>query len=171
MRIVKASNGNYFFIIDNEDYERVIAHNWTYRKNDGYFVGNPNGCHESPVLLHRFILGYDGSLDIDHIDRWPWNNQKANLRIATRTVNNLNRVSGLVKERQLASGRKVYDARIQVFGKSIHLGTFSTYKRAKILAERARRDVIAGETSVTAIKRPQRWSKTNRQQINLENAA
>lgn len=170
MKIVKASNGPHFFIVDDEDFERVSAHNWT-KTPDGYFIGHPYGAYAKSVLLHRFILNYDGPLDIDHVNRWTWDNQKLNLRITTRTINNLNRISCLVKERKLVSGKSVFDARIQVYGKSIHLGTFTTYLRAKTLSERARRDVIAGESNVISIKREHRFAKVTRKAIKLEAAS
>ena len=43
------------------------------------------------VRMHRVILGYTGQLDIDHIDQNPLNNQRINLRVATRSQNQLNR--------------------------------------------------------------------------------
>ena len=40
--------------------------------------------------LHRYILGYDGELDVDHINRNTLDNRKSNLRIVPRVVNNAN---------------------------------------------------------------------------------
>jgi hypothetical protein len=64
----------------------------------------PNGCgthiyavrnikHEGmlvTVRMHRVVVGYYGGLDVDHINRDPLDNRRANLRVVTRSQNVLN---------------------------------------------------------------------------------
>lgn len=75
-----------FALIDTEDAERVGKHRWyadphgktfTVRRSDG-------------VRLHRFLLDNPDS-EIDHINRDCLDNRKANLRLATRVQNGINR--------------------------------------------------------------------------------
>ena len=95
-------------------------------------------------------------------------NRKENLRIVSRTINNLNRenVPYNIKQRTLASDKVVFDTRLQVNYVTHHLGTFSTEKRALILVERAIQNVINGVGYIEAIKRRGRWYPLERIKIN-----
>lgn len=42
------------------------------------------------IRMHRVVVGYYGGLDVDHINRDPLDNRRANLRIVTRSQNILN---------------------------------------------------------------------------------
>lgn len=78
------------------------------------------------IFLHRYIIGYAGSLDVDHINRDPLDNRKANLRIIEHYRNNANNASVGVK--QVPSGR--FQAAICYKGKTLYLGTFDTAEEA-----------------------------------------
>lgn len=79
-----------FALIDVEDAERVLAHNWS-KHSQGYayrMVGRQ--C----ILLHRFVLGLPVARTplVDHINRDRRDCRKANLRVATDTQNHGNTV-------------------------------------------------------------------------------
>jgi len=55
--------------VDDEDYERVSKHKW-HCKDDGYAVNSGltvNGRREF-IRMHRFIMGAQIGVEIDHVD-------------------------------------------------------------------------------------------------------
>lgn len=69
-------------IIDAEDVDRVKRHKWSFQ---GKYVRT--SIKNKNIYLHRFIMNYNGDLDIDHINRNRLDNRKVNLRICTRSLN------------------------------------------------------------------------------------
>jgi hypothetical protein len=67
-------------IIDADDIERVAEHKW--HLSHGYVQSSPG-----PGSLHRFVMNAKRDQIIDHINRNPLDNRKANLRVATRSIN------------------------------------------------------------------------------------
>lgn len=88
--IITDGNDNYICeaIIDSEDVEKVRDYRWT---TNGKYIR----CflNTKPIYLHRFLLGYEGELDVDHINRNRLDNRKANLRVCSRSINVANRES------------------------------------------------------------------------------
>lgn len=78
-----------FALVDDEDFEAVSALAW-HLTESGYAVwrGREHG-RKKTLRMHRLILG-DVKGDVDHIDGNKLNNQRSNLRPATRTQNNGN---------------------------------------------------------------------------------
>lgn len=83
------------------------------------------------VHLHREVLARMGHADApegDHKDRDKLNCRRSNLRPATRTVNNQNRVianaTGFRGVTALPSGR--FRASLIIAGRRVHLGVFET---------------------------------------------
>lgn len=71
-----------FAKVDNEDFEKVKDINWCYSK--GYAVNSEKG------RLHRFILNAPKNGIVDHVDRDPLNNCRANLRLTSPSLNLVN---------------------------------------------------------------------------------
>jgi hypothetical protein len=79
-------------LVDDEDFDRVKAMRWR-RMKSGYIVCgvySPATKNTASILMHRFIMAATDSEEIDHEDNARANNQKYNLRRATRTQNNGN---------------------------------------------------------------------------------
>jgi hypothetical protein len=72
------------FIFDADDYEKVKKFQWSVggTKNHRYASNSVIGTY-----LHRYILGYFGSLSIDHINGDTYDNRKGNLRIVEHKNN------------------------------------------------------------------------------------
>ncbi len=96
-----------------------------------YAVADISGRQE---YMHRMVLGALPGQRIDHADRDGLNNQRSNLRFATRSQNAANRPG--YSNRLLPKGVYPsnppgrYVAHIMVDQKMSHLGTFSTPQEA-----------------------------------------
>ena len=84
-------------IFDVEDISKINKHKWHLhlRKKDNRYdvCSNSFGAHKirKYISFPRFLLNYNGSLCIDHINRNPLDNRKSNLRIVTVFQNNQNK--------------------------------------------------------------------------------
>lgn len=74
-------------LVDDEDFERIMTKNWCI--SAGYAMNASLG------LMHRFIMSAQKGIHVDHIDGDHLNNQKSNLRFATRSQNAWNNHSRL----------------------------------------------------------------------------
>lgn len=86
-----------FAIVDDDAFVFLSQWRWKAKPNGNgtqvYAVRvecSVDGMHRD-IRMHRVVAGYDGPLDIDHINRNPLDNRRANLRIVTRSANQLNR--------------------------------------------------------------------------------
>lgn len=127
-------------VIDDEDRVRVLARTWT-MQSGGYVLNQEkHGKGPHPVVihtyLHRFVLNYNGTLIVDHINHNPLDNRKANLRLVTQKENQLNRKMALQTNNNsgvtgvLFQRNQGWTAYIQRNGKKKHLGTFENYDAA-----------------------------------------
>lgn len=75
-------------LIDEEDYEKVIALNWFITSHGYAKMTRRKDKH----YLHHFIIGKgENGLVVDHINQNKLDNRKENLRHVTRKVNNENK--------------------------------------------------------------------------------
>ena len=118
-----------FAIVDPDDIVDISQYKW-HITTKGYAARRRRVSEGGGIeLLHRRILGIEGSAQGDHINRDKLDNRRANLRTATGSQNQANR--GLDKSnttgyRGVTNPRRVpgYVAQINVGGKSIFLGYF-----------------------------------------------
>lgn len=123
-------------IIDKEDVEKISGYRWTF---NGKYVRMYKGT--SPVYLHRFLLDYEGDLDIDHINGDRLDNRKENLRIVSRAENLWNKpVAGYHKitDRPL---KKPYYIRIERNGKVAFQKYVATEEEARELSMQKQREL------------------------------
>lgn len=121
-------------LVDDDDYELVSSFKWSlmttphnsyaYRKED-----------QRTIYLHRYIMNVTEAEEVDHIDKNGLNDQRHNMRVATRTENARYRV---VPQTENGSGYRGvrlhgsrWQAKIQIApGVRISLGTFETPEEA-----------------------------------------
>lgn len=132
MKRIELSQGH-FAIVDDEDYEHLIQHNWYSRKtkNTIYAVANMN---KTTVQMHRFIMKPERNFMVDHKNRNGLDNRRENLRICTRSKNLMNskkpggkltsKYKGVCYQKQSPGHLKCWKAEIRLNGKSIFLGYF-----------------------------------------------
>jgi len=94
--IINSSKGIISFIIDGNDYEKIVGRSW-HVSSAGYIVSYcPTGDGIKQLLLHRFVMnlldfpGRGATESIDHINRNPLDNRKENLRIVSQSEQNIN---------------------------------------------------------------------------------
>ncbi|CAM3445664.1 HNH endonuclease [Klebsiella variicola] len=135
-----------FAIVDDEDVELISRFSW--QLNDsGYAVANVGvgRKHVTIERMHRMILRAPDGMDVDHINGNRRDNRKCNLRLATRTQNHWNqrkrsRCSSEFKGVCWHNQNKRWRARINVYGKEIALGCFSSeIEAAKAYNEAAKK--------------------------------
>lgn len=133
MRKVIPSNKPWLkILIDDEDYDEVNKYSWTLHRDSNHAYANINGYI---CLLGRFILNYDGPLDVDHKDVNVLNYQKDNLRLATRSQNNANQnkksnTSSKYKGVTWVKNRSKWQSSLKINGRSLYLGSYSSEKAA-----------------------------------------
>jgi len=94
-RRIPLTQGKYA-IVDPDDFERLNKHKWyaVQCKNTCYAGRNSRpGASQKRlyIKMHRVVLKPPEGFIVDHINRNGLDNRKANLRLATRAQNSLNR--------------------------------------------------------------------------------
>ena len=124
MKILYTHDAKKEIMVDDEDYIRLLKYSWRESSNGIIETG-----HTHEVIAN--IVMQDYSHMYDHRDRNPLNNQKENLRIATRSQNGANRVkfkgkSSKYKGVSFHKGECRWYAYIRINYKLIHLGKFES---------------------------------------------
>jgi hypothetical protein len=130
-------------LIDDEDAPRILAHKWTLhhdrsrRRDVGYavrYVRKADGIGRTSIQMHREILNAPAGLEVDHINGEGLDNQKVNLRLATRAQNlsNTYRQKGRTGYRGIYWHRRnrMYHALIRHEGKKHSLGYYYDVEQA-----------------------------------------
>lgn len=128
---VKLNDENYM-LCDIEDWERLNGHYW-FMNDAGYAVCET--MKTGTLRFHKLVTGTTAEVIIDHINRNKLDNRKCNLRIATASVNAINR--GLQSNNTTGykgvyfdKRRRVWKAWVKVSGKLITLGSYPKKEEA-----------------------------------------
>jgi hypothetical protein len=133
MREVNLTKG-YVALVDDEDYELVSQYKWYPEKgtNTYYAKGNiGNKFRDGSIRMHNLILGKL----VDHINGDGLDNRRENLRLCTNSQNQMNKVAwgkSNFKGVDFHIGSKLWRSRIQLNGKSIFIGRFSSEEAAAL---------------------------------------
>ena len=125
--------------IDLDDVDKCLAYKWAVSDRvpgkKQYARGRIYGRN---VRMHRFILGYEGDLVVDHINHDTFDNRKSNLRIVSPQVNDANRQSQ--KAYRTKNGK--WRSYMKRNGEYINVGTFDTYEEAEMAWDAIANDYI-----------------------------
>jgi hypothetical protein len=149
---MKINIRGYEVLIDDEDYEKIIQHNWfpcTPGKLTYFFFYERENGKRHYYKLHRFLLNAPEGSVVDHIDGNTLDNRKANLRITDWKGNARNH--GLSSTNTSGYRGVKYDkeknrwrATIQIKENHIHLGYYPSKEIASYIYEEATK-IIFGE--------------------------
>lgn len=154
-------------LVDDDDFERINQCKWFAWRGYGQSFYATRSIGKSPnqrrVWMHREILTLPHGVEIDHRDRNGLNNQRSNLRAATRAQNAANlpipvtNTSGL-KGVSWHAQSKSWCSTIHVNGKKRWLGTFSSKVAAAL---RYDKEAILLRGDFAAINFPNAISEQN----------
>ena len=137
MATIHLSQGS-FTTVDEEWYDYLMQWKWSYCK--GYAIRRvKTEAGRKCIYMHRLVCGYDGPLDVDHINGKSLDNRRANLRLATRSQNLSNQRNrpNLCNYRGVVKDKSKWGAQITVNCKRIWLGTFDTPEKAALAFDQA----------------------------------
>ncbi len=126
--------------VDDCDRDTLEAWRWTPERRPGgacYVTRRPRG--QRKVYLHREIMQPPAGMVVDHIDRNPLNNTRANLRVVSPRENSFNKGGRLGRSRYLGvvPCRGMWRAEIGHDGATYFLGRFETERDAAIAYDAA----------------------------------
>ena len=137
MKEVQLTQG-YVALVDDEDFESVSKHCWHIRKSsNGRTVYaraylQPSAVSKKQTAMHQYLTG---KVDMDHKDGNGLNNQRSNLRVATRSQQvangslrntNTSGFKGVSWHKQV----NLWRAYIVVGAKQKHLGCYTSKEEA-----------------------------------------
>lgn len=135
-------------IVDDDDFERLNQYKWHAYMNRNTFyairqISKING-EKATISMHREIMNTPKDIQIDHKFGNGLDNRKDNLRLCTQQENRFNQKNPNKNNKLGIKGIRWYkrtmkfQAKIQVYGKTIHLGYFnvsgdadSAYRKAE----------------------------------------
>ena len=130
------------FYFDLEDYEKIKDYCWSIN-NQGYVVTKNND--DQYILMHRLILDlkqYTTGNEVDHIKHRKYDNRKSQLRIVTRSQNQMNtsiRVNNTSGKTGInwSKSHNKWQVRISKNKSRVEIGYFDSFQDAIKARERA----------------------------------
>lgn len=115
-------------IVDDDVYEYLSQWNWHLTKNGYAFRHVKIDGKEKAILMHRVIADTPEGYETDHINGNKLDNQRSNLRNASKSQNQGNskiRTDNKTGFKGVHSSHGRYIAQIRIYGKKVSLGTFN----------------------------------------------
>jgi hypothetical protein len=141
MKKIKLTQGK-FALVDDDDFDYLNQWKWYAHKN-GYVFYAGRALGGKSIKMHRTILNNPVGMEVDHRNGNGLDNQRKNLRVATRTQNHAN----VAKLKNNTSGfkgvsynkaSKKFHAYIRTGGKnSKTIGYFETAEEASFAYKKA----------------------------------
>lgn len=137
-------SGGHVAWVDEEDAPRVLAHRWhrhppNARSRKTYAFAR---IERRTVYMHRLVLGAGKGQEVDHANGDGLDNRRANLRLATRSLNEANKPKPRVASTSRFKGVHLtrsgkWRARLMLNKKGLDLGTHASEVDAALAYDRA----------------------------------
>lgn len=126
MKLVPLSQ-NQFAMVDDADFPRVAVYKWSASKPKYRFYA-VRRVKSKIIFMHRFLLSAPENLEVDHKDGNGLNNQRYNIRLATKAQNTMGfrRRKGRYRGVFWQKSARKWRAQICYNRKRIHLGYYPT---------------------------------------------
>ena len=159
MKLIKL-NATFSALVDDADFEYISAQGRWYLDNRGkrkYASSHKNG---KKIYMHRLIMRAESGFDVDHLDGDGLNNQRANLKIATRSQNNFNNHN--IRSDNNSGVHGVYycnyyfkwKAEIKLNGRKYTLGSFNSKQEAISARKLAEERIAKGLPPKIWVRKP-----------------
>lgn len=115
-------------LIDLEDLEKCKEYKWHIRREPrtNYVIAHSKENPNKGVHLHKYVMDYNGNLEIDHENGDGLDNRKKNLKVCTHSENMRNQRNNRNGVKKVASGK--YQVVFTHYYMPIYLGTYNTYE-------------------------------------------
>ena len=132
VRIPLVNSNTLFALVDEEDAESVLCHEWRLHTR---YVQSTHNIYGKTMFLHQFILKVGKGEMVDHKDHNGLNNSRLNLREATPTQNTWNRYKSKSSSSQFKGvtfrkWEQRWVASIKHHGKPVFIGWYKTESEA-----------------------------------------
>lgn len=127
MTFYVVSKGKRYRVLVDDKYADIVRQFTWCRKPTGYIYTQTGGRkNRKTIYLHRLVTGANKGEEVDHINRNPADNRCSNLRLCSRSQNNMNK-QGV---RGVSPFRDKWRARIKINNTDKHIGLFETKEKA-----------------------------------------
>lgn len=158
-KLIPLTNGE-FTLVDDEDYEELAKYKWGVLKvHQSSHATRTTKTKNESRFMHRIIFkAKTGEPFIDHIDGNGLNNQKSNLRWASRSENMQNSKKTLGKRHSkykgvsFHKGSKKWCANIRKETKKIYLGLFETEIAAAQCYNKVAKEIFGAFAKINLIE-------------------
>lgn len=150
VRCLRIKNSNRFLVIDDEDFELVNGRSWGLHSTRFTEITAWVKERQKVLSVHRLVMNdpsTEDKLEIDHANRDVHDNRKKNLRLATHSQNNANKVKYLHDASSKYKGvtwhkaNGYWQAQLKTRGINYYLGKFETEVEAALAYDRKAKEV------------------------------
>lgn len=152
---------NHITLVDDEDFEYLDQWFWSFDRRYVYrkeYLGMDGGKQKyKKIYLHRLIMNTPEGFDTDHINHDKLDNRKENLRIVSRSQNNMNQrpqIGRTSKYKGVHWNKRGgnWKSEIKMNGKSKWSRVFKTEQEAVIAYNKAAKELFGEFANINIIQ-------------------
>lgn len=127
-------------LVDCRDVDKLLEGNQWVSHSAGYaYRFTSHSADYKSEMMHRLIMDAPQGFDVDHINGDKLDNRRRNLRIASRTLNSMNKATrGAYKQSRGIS----YSVEMRINGKKLWIGRIASAEEAKHIYDDVKRQIM-----------------------------